>query len=72
MGETKGADVTDKEILEAAIEEAQGVLAGYVEPGQRDCERAINRLLAILDIKDLLAAVKLSDRQKAMEDSHGK
>lgn len=64
--------MTDKEIMEAAIEEAQRVLTEYVEPGQRDCERTIGRLLAILDNKDLLAAVNRIDRSKAMEDSHGK
>jgi hypothetical protein len=38
----------EKIVLEA-VERAQAVLAGYVEPGERDCERTIEELLDVLD-----------------------
>jgi hypothetical protein len=44
-----------------AVKEAQAVLARYVEPGPRDCEKTINDLLAVLDDERLL---------KAMEEEH--
>lgn len=48
--------MSDQEMIIRAVREAQMVLAGYVEPGRRDCEATINRLLAILDRSDLVEA----------------
>ena len=49
--------MTDAELIVRAVREAQLLLAGYLEPGHRDCEATINRLLAILDRNDLVAAI---------------
>lgn len=38
----------EKEVREA-VERARAILASYVEPGERDCERTINDLLDVLD-----------------------
>ena len=40
-----------------AIREAQLALASYVEPGKRNADRTIDRLLAILDRNDVVAIV---------------
>jgi hypothetical protein len=40
-----------------AVEQAQDVLARYVEPGPRDAEKTINDLMTILDHSDLVEAV---------------
>jgi hypothetical protein len=41
-----------------AMKEAQAILARYVEPGPRDCEKTINDLLAVLDDERLLQAME--------------
>jgi hypothetical protein len=40
-----------------AVEQAQDVLARYVEPGPRDAEKTVNDLMTILDDSDLVEAV---------------
>jgi hypothetical protein len=39
------------------VEQAQDVLARYVEPGPRDAEKTVNDLMTILDDSDLVEAV---------------
>ncbi|MGY4629867.1 hypothetical protein [Bradyrhizobium sp. USDA 4486] len=46
-----------------ALEDAQGILARYVEPGPRDCEQTINQLLDVLD-EAVVQAVKDSKMEK--------
>ena len=47
----------DRDLVLDALEDAQHILAEYVEPGRgRDSVRTINRLLMILDREDLAAA----------------
>ncbi|MGY0572471.1 hypothetical protein ACTGJ9_016505 [Bradyrhizobium sp. RDM12] len=41
-----------------ALEDAQGILAQYVEPGPRDCEQTINQLLDVLDDEAVVQALK--------------
>lgn len=45
-----------------AVKEAQAILARYVEPGPRDCQKTINELLAVLD-EDLVEAMEEEDAQ---------
>lgn len=40
-----------------AVEKAQQILADHVEPGPRDCDETINRLLDVLDDGALIEAV---------------
>ena len=40
-----------------AVEQAQDLLARYVEPGPRDAEKTVNDLMTILDDSDLVEAV---------------
>lgn len=51
-----------KEVLEA-VERAQAILARYVEPGERDCERTINDLLDVLDRDEVVAAIEELERR---------
>lgn len=58
----------EKEVLEA-VARAQTILASYVEPGQRDCERTINDLLDVLDRDQVVAAVdELESRGEAVDE----
>jgi hypothetical protein len=48
-----------------AVEQAQHVIATYVEPGPRDAEQTVNQLLAVLDTNELADAVQeLNGRTK--------
>ncbi|SPP97039.1 MULTISPECIES: hypothetical protein [Bradyrhizobium] len=47
-----------------ALEDAQGILARYVEPGHRDCEQTINQLLDVLDDETVVQALKESKMEK--------
>ena len=40
-----------------AVERAQRILAEHIEPGPRDCDQTINRLLDVLDDGALIEAV---------------
>lgn len=46
----------EKRILQA-VEQAQQILASYIEPGKRDCEATINELLSILDNEQLFDTI---------------
>lgn len=47
-----------------ALEEAQGTLGRYVEPGPRDCEQTINQLLDVLDDAAVVQALKDTKMEK--------
>ncbi|MHC2276476.1 hypothetical protein ACVME8_003087 [Bradyrhizobium diazoefficiens] len=58
----------EKQVLQA-VEQAQAILARYVEPGARDCERTINDLLDVLDLDQVVAAVEeLEMRGEAVDE----
>lgn len=60
--------IADKQVLEA-VERAQAILARYVEPGERDCERTINELLDVLDRDEVVAAIEeLEQRGEAVTE----
>ncbi len=47
-----------------ALEDAQGILARHVEPGPRNCEQTINKLLDVLDDEAVVQALKDSTMEK--------
>ena len=52
--------MTDQQILIEAIEKAGVIIAVHIEPGHaRDPVQTINRLIAVLDTKEVAGAVKL-------------
>jgi hypothetical protein len=44
--------------ITTAVRDAQALLAAYIEPGPRDCEKTINDLLDILDDYQLIEALE--------------
>ncbi len=52
----------EKQVMEA-VERAQAILARYVEPGKRECERTVSDLLDVLDRDEDIAAVKELERR---------
>ena len=51
--------MSDRDLVLDAVEEAQGILAEYIEPGSlRSPETTINMILFLLDRPDVVAAVK--------------
>jgi hypothetical protein len=53
----------EKRVLRA-MAEAQGILARHVEPGPRDCEQTINKLLDVLDDEAVVQAIGESRMEK--------
>ena len=51
------ADMT----IRAAVKEAQRILADYVEPGPRDADKTINKLLDVLDDPHLVEVTEDAD-----------
>ena len=51
--------MSDRDLVLDAVEEAQGILAEYIEPGSpRSPETTINMTLFLLDRPDVVAAVR--------------
>jgi hypothetical protein len=50
--------MTDQELLISALREAGQILCEYLEPGPRDADETITRLIAVLDTQDLALAVE--------------
>jgi flagellar biosynthesis regulator FlbT len=52
----------DHEIVERAVKQAEDVLREYIRPRhQRDCGQTMQRLLAILDNKEVVSALRRID-----------
>jgi hypothetical protein len=47
----------DQDTLLRAIEDARRILGEYIEPGQRDATRTVERLVAVLDKNDVVHAL---------------
>lgn len=58
--------LTDQELAVMALREAQLILADHVLSGERDSDKTIQQLLAVLDRNDVVEAV---DR---LEDESGR
>jgi hypothetical protein len=54
----------DQETVLRAIEDARRILGEYIEPGQRDATRTVERLLAILDRNDVVHALDRMNRRR--------
>jgi hypothetical protein len=50
--------MTDQELLISALREAGQILSKYLEPGRRDADETITRLIAVLDTQELALAVE--------------
>lgn len=56
--------MTDQEIVLQAVHEVRVILGAYIEPGPRDCDRALNSILGVMDRNDVIAAVERLDRRR--------
>lgn len=61
MVATKTPAITDQHLVLEAMKAVRANLGSYVEPGPRDCEEAIDRILKIVDREDIVAAVDRLD-----------
>ena len=64
--QTQRRKVKDREIVLAALRDARVILSEYLEPGSRDCDQTISRLLRTLDDQKLVAAIDRLDRRYSM------
>jgi hypothetical protein len=55
--------IKDREIVLAALRDARLILSEHIEPGPRNCELTINRLLHILDDDKVAHAIEHLDRR---------
>jgi hypothetical protein len=54
----------DQETVLRAMEDARRILAEYIEPGQHDAMRTVERLLAVLDKSDVVHALDRMSRRR--------
>ncbi|MBR0904158.1 hypothetical protein [Bradyrhizobium liaoningense] len=47
-----------------AVDQAQSILARYVEPGPRDCEKTISELMDVLDDEAVVEAIEDTKMEK--------
>jgi hypothetical protein len=59
-----GLNTPDQEAVLRAMEDARRILAEYIEPGQHDAMRTVERLLAVLDKSDVVHALDRMSRRK--------
>jgi len=57
--------MTDQELLISTLREADQIIGEYIEPGPRDAEQTLSRLIAVLETQDLARAVE------RLEKGHG-
>ena len=50
--------MTDQECIIIALRDATEIIGDYLEPGPRDAEETINRLIAVLDTQEPAAALE--------------
>ena len=56
----------DQETLLRAVEDARRILGEYIEPGQRDPARTLQRLIAVLDKNDVVHALDRMKRRRVL------
>jgi hypothetical protein len=53
--------MSDQTTVIRALQSASRILSDYLEPGPRDAEETINRLLVVLDSQELATAMNRMD-----------
>jgi hypothetical protein len=56
----------DQETVRRAVEDARRILGQYVEPGQRDATRTVERLLVVLDRSDVVHALDRMNMRRVL------
>jgi hypothetical protein len=57
--------MTDQELLISTIREAGQIIGEYIEPGPRDAEETLSRLIVVLDTQSVARAIE------RLESGHG-
>jgi hypothetical protein len=57
--------MTDQELLISTLRDAGRIIGENIEPGPRDAEQTLSRLIAVLDSQDLARAIE------RLEKGHG-
>ena len=57
--------MTDQELLISTLRDGGQIISEYIEPGPRDGEQTLSRLIAVLDSQDLARAIE------RLEKGHG-
>jgi hypothetical protein len=50
--------MTDQQLIVSALRKAGGIIGEYLEPGPRDADATIAKLIAVLDTEDLARALE--------------
>lgn len=50
-----------QERIRSAVSKAQAIIARYIHPGKRDCDKAINELAGVLDDEKVVKAMEEAD-----------
>jgi len=50
--------MTDHELLVSTLREVGPIIGEYIEPGPRDAEQTLSRLIAVLETQDLARAIE--------------
>ena len=50
--------MTDQALLISTLREPSRIIGEYIEPGPRDAEQTLSRLIAVLDSQDLARAIE--------------
>ena len=50
--------MTDQELLISTLRKAGRIIGEYIEPGPRDAEQTLSRLIAVLETQDLARAIE--------------
>jgi hypothetical protein len=56
----------DQETVRRAVEDARRILGEYVEPGQRDATRTVERLLVVFDRSDVVHALDRMNMRRVL------
>lgn len=52
----------DRDLMAAALREAGKIIGEYLEPGPRNAEDTVNRLIAVLDTQELAGALERAEK----------
>jgi hypothetical protein len=55
-------------VLKEAVDKAIRILAGYIEPGQRNCEDTVEQLTEVFDTAEVRAAIEQVKRKRRMPE----
>jgi hypothetical protein len=58
--------MTDQALLISTLREAGWIIGEYIEPGPRDAEQTLSRLIAVLETHDLARAIERIEKGRGL------